>query len=78
MLLDEVPLGRVVLLVDGSTRMEDLDPLLQTAWSRLSASSPNHRIAEPLLHLFRAEDSGEALKPLLARLRAAAAAPASA
>src|SRR6185436_3151582 len=65
-LLDEVPLGQVVLLVDGSTRMEDLEALLQTAWSQLSTSSPNHGLAEPVLHLFRVENSTKALKPLLA------------
>jgi hypothetical protein len=72
MLLDEVPLGRVVLLVDGSTRMGDLEPLLQAAWSGLSAASPNRPLAEPVVHLFQAADSGMALQPLLARLRAAA------
>ncbi len=71
MLLDEVPLDRVVLLVDGSTRTEDLEPLLHVAWSRLSAASPNRDVAQPVLHLFRVEDSGKALRPLLARLFAA-------
>jgi hypothetical protein len=73
LLLDEVPLGRVVLLVDRSTRMEDLAPLLHAAWGRLSAASPNRELAEPVLHLFRVEDSGKALRPLLSRLFAAAA-----
>lgn len=72
MLLDEVPLDRVVLLVDGSTRTEDLEPLLHAAWGRLSAASPNRDAAQPVLHLFRVEASGQALRPLLARLFAAA------
>lgn len=71
LLLDEVPLGRVVLLVDRSTRMEDLEPLLHSAWGRLSASSPNRELEEPVLHLFRVEDSGKALRPLLLGLFAA-------
>jgi hypothetical protein len=72
MLLDEVPLDRVVLLADASTRTEDLEPLLHAAWSRLSAASPNREQAAPVLHLFRVEDSGKALRPLLSRLFAAA------
>jgi hypothetical protein len=72
MLLDEVPLARVVLLVDRTTRMDDLSPLVQAAWSRLATPSPNRELMEPVLHLFRLEDSGAALAPLLSRLFAAA------
>lgn len=72
MLLDEVPLDRVLLLVDSSTRTEDLEPLLQAAWGKLSAASLNRDAAQPVLHLFRVEDSGRALRPLLSRLFMAA------
>ena len=49
-----------------------LEPLLHAAWGKLSAASPNRDVAQPVLHLFRVEDSGQALRPLLARLFAAA------
>jgi hypothetical protein len=73
MLLGEVPLVRVVLLVDGSTRRADLDAVLRAAWAKLPATSPNRELDEPLLQLFQVENSGTALRPLLARLFAAAA-----
>lgn len=72
LLLGEVPLGRIVLLVDRTTRTEDLKEVLQTGWSKLPATSPNRDLAAPLLHLFQVEDSVKALRPLLARLFAAA------
>ena len=72
MLLGEVPIARVVLLVDRTTRTEDLKILLQSAWDKLPAASPNRAVAEPVLQLFHVEDSSKALQPLLARLFAAA------
>lgn len=72
MLLGEVPLARVVLLVDRTTRTDDLQTLLHEVWDRLPSSSPNRNLAQPLLHLFQVEDSDKALRPLLARLFAAA------
>lgn len=73
MLLGEVPLARVVLLVDRTTRTEDLKALLRSVWDKLPSSSPNRDLAEPVLHLFQVEDSSKALRPLLTRLFAAAA-----
>jgi len=72
MLLSEVPLARVVLLVDRSTRIEVLKTVLQSAWQKLPAASPNRELAEPVLHLFIVEDSSKALRPLLERLFSAA------
>ena len=72
MLLGEVPLARVVLLVDRSTRTEDLKRLLNAVWNTLPISSPNREVAAPVLHLFHVEDSGKALRPLLTRLFTAA------
>ena len=71
MLLGEVPLEHVVLLVDRTTRTEDLKTLLDSVWGTLPASSPNRNLAEPVLHLFHVEDSSKALRPLLSRLFAA-------
>jgi PII-like signaling protein len=74
MLFEEVPISRVVLLVDRTTELESLKQVLQSAWDKLSESSPNHALTEPVIHLFQVEDSGKALQPLLSRLFAAAAA----
>jgi hypothetical protein len=73
MLLGEVPLARVVLLVDRTTRTEDLKGLLHSVWDKLPSSSPNRDLAEPVLHLFQVEHSSKAPQPLLSRLFAAAA-----
>lgn len=73
MLLGEVPLARVLLLVDRTTRTAELQELLRSMWDRLPASSPNRDTSGPVLHLFQIEDTGEALRPLLSRLFAAAA-----
>jgi hypothetical protein len=72
LLLGEVPLARVVLLVDGSTRMDELKTILLAAWDKLPASSPNRELAQPVLQFFQVENGGKALRPLLARLFAAA------
>ena len=73
MLFEEVPVSRVVLLVDHSPEIELLQPVLQTAWDKLSVSSPNRALLEPVLSLFQVEDSSSALQPLLSRLFTAAA-----
>jgi geranylgeranyl pyrophosphate synthase len=62
----------VVLLVDRTTRTEDLKSLLNSVWKTLPISSPNRQLAKPMLHLFHVEDSGKALRPLLTHLFAAA------
>ena len=72
MLLSEVPLAKVVLLVDKTTRIDDLQALLQTLWAALPSTSPNRKLTHPVLHLFRIEDSGKALRPLLSHLFQAA------
>jgi len=73
MLLGEVPLARVVLLVDRTTHTEDLKSLLGSLWDQLPCVSPNRDLAQPILQLFQVEDSSKALRPLLTRLFAASA-----
>ncbi len=73
MLLGEVPLAQVVLLVDRTTRTDELKALLNSIWDKLPSSSPNLVAANPVLHLFQVEDMSKALKQLLSRLFAAAA-----
>jgi hypothetical protein len=72
LLLREIPLTKVVLLVDRTTRIEDLRGLLQSLWNRLPVSSPNFTATDPVLHLFHVEDGNQALQPLLKRLYTAA------
>jgi len=58
--------------VDRTTRLDELEPLLQTAWREIPDASPNRVLAEPVLHLFQVADSDHALRPLLSRLFACA------
>jgi hypothetical protein len=53
--------------------MDELKTILLAAWDSLPAASPNRELAQPVLQLFQVEDSSQALRPLLARLFAAAA-----
>jgi hypothetical protein len=73
MLLGEVPLARVLLIVDRTTRTEDLKVLLRSMWDKLPASSPNRDVTQPVLYLFQIEDISKELAPLLSHLFAAAA-----
>ena len=73
MLLEEIPLARIVLLVESSNEPQHVKQVLQAAWSKQSTSSPNHALAAPQLPLFQVEDSSAALPALLSRLFAAAA-----
>ena len=74
MLFEEVLVSRVLLLVDRTTEIENLNQVLQSAWAKLPESSPNRALTEPVLHLFQVEDRSKALQPLLSRLFASAAA----
>ena len=73
MLLGNVPLARVVLLIDGTTDIDALSRALHTAWDKLPELSPNLLLSEPTIQLYRAQDSN-ALMPLLSSLYAATAA----
>ena len=73
MLLEVVPVARIVLLVENSNEPQHLQQVLQAAWSKLSICSPNHALAAPELPLFQVKDSSAALPALLSRLFAAAA-----
>jgi PII-like signaling protein len=72
MLFDVVPVSRIVLLVDQTTKIEPLTGVLQTAWAKQTTASPNQALTEPVLSLFQVEERSKALQPLLARLFAAA------
>jgi hypothetical protein len=73
MLLAEVPLSRIVLVIDTSTRIDELEMLLKSVWEKIPHSSPNDALAAPELMLFEAQKGERALRPLLSRLYAAAA-----
>jgi hypothetical protein len=51
-LLDGVDLGRVLLLVDGTTDREFLEETLARLWFDVSSDSPNSLVAEPTVRLF--------------------------
>ena len=53
LLLQEVPLGRVVLLTDRNTDEPALTEVLCRAWSQVAADSPNARLTEPRIELLR-------------------------
>ena len=72
LLLHEVPLARIVLLIDGSTRREDLEPLLRSAWSALPDTSPNRSLQFPTLQLLQAGDERGTLERVMSRLFASA------
>lgn len=62
----------MLLLVDRTTRTEELKELLHSRWDKLPSSSPNREVAEPVLYLFQIEDVSKAMPALLSRLFAAA------
>jgi len=72
MLLGEMPLSRVLLLVDSTTRIDELESMLHAAWRKIPDSASNRALQEPVLHLFQVRDSDQALQPLLSRLFACA------
>jgi hypothetical protein len=68
-LLDEVDLGRVLLIVDGTTDREFFEETLVRLWSGVRSDSPNHLVAEPTVYLFVArEPSLRGLEALLFNL----------
>lgn len=74
LLLEEVPLSRIVLLTDGSTKREVLTSLLTTLWKQLPTSSINRELEQPSIRLFHTADSLYSVTPLLNLLADAATA----
>jgi hypothetical protein len=72
MLLDVVLVSRVLLLVDETTEIDTLRQLLHAAWRKITESSPNRTLTNPVLSLFQVKNSEAALQPLLSRLFLAA------
>jgi hypothetical protein len=73
MLLGAIPLARIVLVFDDTTRLDELVPLLESAWTKISADSPNHALSRPVLALQKHDDTGSGLDQLMRRLYAASA-----
>ena len=65
-LLNVVPLGRVVFVVDATTDLAFLRETFATGWAALAADSPNRELAEPRVVLF--EFAGERSVPGLMRV----------
>jgi hypothetical protein len=70
-LVDFVPLGRCVFIVDGSTDRAYLRTVLQDAWPSLGAASPNRRTTPDAVELHAFDAGAPALHALLRRLCAA-------
>jgi len=68
MLFEVVPVSRIVLLVDQTTKIEPLMDVLHAAWTQLSSHSPNKKLTNPELTLFEVTNSSHALQPLLSRM----------
>ena len=52
-LLNVVPLDRVVFVIDNTTDLAFLHDILAQGWETLAAQSPNRRLADPRVLLFR-------------------------
>ena len=72
LLMNEVPLARIVLLIDGSSRREELESLLQSFWGKLHAASPNRVLERPVLQLLLVRDESGTLDRVMSRLFASA------
>ena len=70
-LLNVVPLGRVVFVIDATTDLAFLRETFATGWAALAADSPNRELAEPRVVLF--EFAGESSVPGLMRVVTGAA-----
>ncbi len=74
-LVNAVPLGRIVLLVDATTDEAYLHEVVREGWKEMSADSPNAIDATPGIRLFRFTGLGSGtLRALLRELSAAATA----
>jgi hypothetical protein len=57
-LINTVPLGRVVFIIDDTTDESFLHQTVQQSWSRLTRTSPNRLLVPPQLRLFRFTGAG--------------------
>lgn len=59
-LLDHVDLDRVALVIDETTDRDFLQKTLQDLWGKLLPDSPNHQVADPMIHVFHARKQDRA------------------
>ena len=71
-LVEFVPLGRCVFVVDASTAVADLRAVLNEAWRGLGEDAPNRSIDPGAVVLHRVDSPSAALPQLLRTLCAAA------
>ena len=68
-LLAGVPLARVLLLVDATTDQPFLEETLQSLWSNVPDTSPNHSLPAPTVRLFPVRSgTGAEVRTLLRHL----------
>ncbi len=65
MLLDSVPLPKILLLIDRSTEKYRLEKLLQNLWQALPNDSVNFRTSYPSIRIFEAAGSLHSVNALL-------------
>ena len=58
-LLDTMPLDRIVLVVDDTTDEPYLRTALHKSWEKIAADSPNHTDPAPRIRLFNLDRTGE-------------------
>lgn len=75
LLLAQAPLPSIVLLVDGSTKLDLLTNLLAKLWRQLPLDSANRQLEQPCIRLFHAPDALYSVTPLLNLLTAASTNP---
>lgn len=75
LLLDEVPLEKIVLVVDDTTKTDALEGVLRRKWALLSVASPNRGLDRPLLRLLQVGSREADLQALPGRLLQLAGSP---
>ncbi|EIJ34728.1 hypothetical protein [Thiothrix nivea] len=75
LLLAQAPLPSIVLLVDGSTKLDLLTNLLAKLWRQLPLDSANRQLEQPCIRLFHAPNALYSVTPLLNLLTAASTNP---
>lgn len=69
--VQQIPLSRIIVLVDATSDYQALEEIAQAAWTHLRSDSPNAGYLEPVLTILntplRSKDSRRALFMLLLR-----------
>jgi hypothetical protein len=78
LVVERVPVVRVVVLVDESSDIDALSAVMESTWSRLPANSPNHGVHDPTISVVRCSKVLADADAIVSRVFAAAYGRASA